>query len=89
MMNEWSNSHYTFENGDGTRYTMHLMPHVHGGTIVCVNDSSMWLAFDDEGPICEVKFLCGNNNKYTKKAVEDIMSHHWGRVAKAALEGSS
>ena len=80
-MNEWVNSHYTFENGDGTRYTMHLMPHVHGGTIVCVNDMSMWLAFSNG----DVKFLCGTNNKYTKRAVEDIMRVHWDRVTAAAV----
>ena len=83
-MNEWANSHYTFQNGDGTRYTMHLMTHVHGGIIVCVNDSSMWLAFENG----DVKYQCGNQNTYTKQAIKALMSIHWQRVAQAALEDS-
>lgn len=79
---DWSSSHYVFQNGDGSRYTVHLMHHCYGGTLVAVNDSSLWLAFDDVSrtPAVEVKFLCGNENEYTKRAIEQIMLIHWERV---------
>lgn len=58
-----------YQPGDGTSYTVHFMSHTYGGIIACVNDSSMWLAFEDG----EVRYLCGNNNEYTKKAVSDLV----------------
>ena len=85
---DWSSSHYVFENGDGSKYTVHLMHHCYGGTLVAVNDSSLWLAFENvilRRPAVEVKFLCGNNNEYTKRAVEQIMLIHWERVQAALI----
>jgi len=76
----WTNSYYCFEMkpSDGTRYTVHLCPCEHGGIYVLVNDSSCWLWFEGEtSHDHEVKFLFGNNNEYTKKAVYTIMNKHW------------
>ena len=56
--------------GDGTSYTLHVMKHVYGGYLVCSNDSSMWLYFTRDH---EIKFLCGNDNKFTAKAIQNYM----------------
>jgi len=79
---EWQNSVYTFENGDGTRYHVHVMPAQYGGLYVIVNERSLW-RWHGEG---DVKFLCGNDNEYTRKAVIQIMTHHDSRMALLAME---
>jgi len=73
--NLWAYSSYTFENGDGTRYNLTLVPHKYGGIYVICNDSSLWLFFDNY----ELRHLCGNDNPYTKKAILQLaFSKKWG-----------
>ena len=81
---EWQNSFYVFEMNpsDGTKYTAHVSPAQYGGLYVIVNEGSLW-RWHGEG---DVKFLCGNDNKYTRKAVIAIMTHHDARMALLAME---
>ena len=81
---EWQNSFYVFQMNpsDGTKYTVHVTPAQYGGLYVIVNEGSLW-RWHGEG---DVKFLCGNNNEYTRKAVIQIMTHHDARMALLALE---
>lgn len=69
---EWADSIYRFMNGDGTAYTVHMMPAMHGGIYVICNESSLWRWHGDN----DVKFLCGDDNKWTRKAVLQIMEFH-------------
>jgi hypothetical protein len=82
---EWANSNYEFENGDGTRYTVHVMPAKYGGLYVIVNESSLWRWHGNN----DIKHLCGLNNSYTKKAVSQIMNYHDSRMAQIALLAGS
>ena len=82
IIDEYQNSFYVFENGDGTRYTTHVMPAEYGGLYVIVNESSLWRWHGED----DAKFLCGNNNKYTQRAVIQIMRHHDARIALLAME---
>ena len=66
----WANGNITFENGDGTRYTCHFMPAKHGGVYVIVNENSLWRYHGEN----DLKFLCGNNNDWTKFAVLQIIA---------------
>ena len=59
-------SFYVFENGDGTKYTLHVMAAEYGGLYVICNESSLWRFHSNPN---ELKHLCGNNNEYTKKAI--------------------
>ena len=69
---EYQNSFYVFENGDGTKYTVHVMPANYGGTYAIVNEKSLWRWHGND----DLKFLCGDNNEYTEIAVIQIMRHH-------------
>jgi len=84
ISDEWANSFYVFEKNpsDGTKYTVHVSPAQYGGLYVIVNENSLW-RWHGEG---DVKFLCGNDNKYTRAAVVQIMTHHDARMALLALE---
>jgi len=84
ISDEWANSFYVFEKNpsDGTKYTVHVSPAQYGGLYVIVNENSLW-RWHGEG---DVKFLCGNNNKYTRAAVVQIMTHHDARMVLLALE---
>ena len=75
---EWANSFYRFENGDGSQYSVHICDHNYGGLLVMCNDSSMWLYFNQKymNGDAEIKHLCGDDNKYTKKALLQIMKRH-------------
>lgn len=79
-VSEWAQSYYCFENGDGTRYTVHLCACEQGGTYVLVNDSSAWLWFDND----DIKFLHGNYNKYTQRAILQVMNFHTTQRVKNA-----
>ena len=79
---EYQNSVYTFENGDGTKYHVHVMPAQYGGLYVIVNENSLW-RWHGEG---DLKFLCGNNNEYTKIAAIQIMQHHDERMFQFATD---
>jgi len=69
---EWADSIYRFMNGDGTAYTVHMMPAMHGGIYVICNESSLWRWHGEN----DIKFLCGNDNEWTRKAVLQIMEFH-------------
>jgi len=83
---EWANSFYVFQMNpsDGTKYTVHVTPAQYGGLYVIVNENSLW-RWHGEG---DVKFLCGNDNRYTKKAVIQIMTYHDARMVQIALEAT-
>jgi hypothetical protein len=83
---QWANSFYVFQMNpsDGTKYTVHVTPAQYGGLYVIVNENSVW-RWHGEG---DVKFLCGNDNRYTKKAVIQIMTYHDARMAQIALEAT-
>jgi hypothetical protein len=66
---EGYNGFVVFENGDGTNYTMIVTPDPYGGYIFIVNNNSAYRVYDDD---YEVKFLFGNKNPYTEKAVNHI-----------------
>ena len=68
----WVDSYYTFENGDGTRYSVHIQPAKHGGLYVQCNEKSLWRWHGDG----DIKFLCGDNNKWTRKALVELMTYH-------------
>lgn len=72
-LRNWSDSFYRFENGDGTMYSIHMMPCVYGGIYAIVNDESLYLWFENN----EVRLLIGKENKYTTKAVLQIMKFHF------------
>jgi len=61
--------YYEFQPGDGTRYSIHLTPAQHGGIYVIVNESSTWRYHSGD----TLKFLCGNNNKWTQTAVFNFL----------------
>jgi len=63
----YETSFYVFSNGDGTKYTLHVMPAEYGGLYVICNESSLWRFHSKRGN--ELKHLCGNNNEYTKIAI--------------------
>ena len=73
----YGNSYFEFENGDGTRYMVHIMPAEHGGHYVIegnVTNNSLWIWFEGETESdCEVKHLAGPNNDYTRKADLQVM----------------
>jgi len=71
-LQDWESSFYVFENGDGTRYTVHVTDAQYGGLYVICNESSLW-RWHGEG---DIKFLCGNNNEYTRRAMITIMEYH-------------
>lgn len=79
---EWRNSHYIFENGDGTKYTVQVTPALYGGINVICNESSLWRWHGEN----DIKFLCGNNNKWTKRALIQIMNYHDARIAELSEE---
>lgn len=60
---------YIYENGDGSRYTLHLLNAHYGGIYVLCNESSLWRFHSNPN---ELKHLCGDNNKYTKKAILEV-----------------
>ena len=72
----WRNSHYIFENGDGTKYTVQVTPALYGGINVICNESSLWRWHGEN----DIKFLCGDNNKWTEKALIQIMNYHDARI---------
>jgi hypothetical protein len=63
-------SYYVFENGDGTRYTLHICNCEHGGFYVICNDSSLWLGFKGD---MWLKHLAGDDNEYTRRAITQLL----------------
>ena len=74
----WGNSSYVFElnPSDGTKYTVQVSPAKYGGLNVICNESSLWRWHGEEN----LKFLCGDDNKYTCKAIVRIMMYHDARM---------
>lgn len=64
--NSSSDMFYVFQPGDGTRYTVTTVRAEYGGLYVICNESSLWRFHSNPN---ELKFLCGNNNEYTKLAI--------------------
>ena len=60
---------YIYENGDGTRYTLHLVRAIYGGIYVLCNESSLWRFHSNPN---ELKHLSGTFNIYTKKAILEV-----------------
>ena len=60
---------HDFQPGDGSRYWLHTLPSEHGGILVINHEESLWRYHRGD---C-VKFLCGNNNEYTQKAIWDYL----------------
>lgn len=85
----YGNSYYEFENGDGSRYMVHIMPCEHGGLYVIegnVKGNSLWIWFEGETKSdCEIRHLAGSENEYTKKAILDVMWFHW--IERSAIHG--
>ena len=81
IVNEWANSYYSFENGDGTRYMVHLTACEHGGIYIIegnTSGNSLWIWFEGETvDDHELKHLAGPQNKWTEKAMAQIMVKHW------------
>jgi len=78
-LKDWASSYYRFENGDGTQYTIHITTCENGGYYVIVNDSALYLGFDslDYNGRYEVRHLCGRENIYTTRAVQQILQFHF------------
>jgi hypothetical protein len=76
------NSYYVFEltPSDGTKYTVQITPALFGGLNVICNESTLW-RWHGEG---DLKFLCGDYNKYTFSAIYKIMMHHDRRMIEIA-----
>ena len=64
--------HIVFEPGDGTCYDLICTPDPYGGTLVNVNTTSVWRWYPGD----YLKFLCGNDNGYTRKAVFDYLENY-------------
>jgi len=60
---------YEFQPGDGTRYVLHTIPSEYGGILVINQESSLWRYHRGD---C-LKFLCGDFNEYTQRAIWDYM----------------
>lgn len=65
---------YDFQPGDGTRYTLVTVDDPHGGLLVICNSSSLWRYHAGD----QLKFLCGNENEYTRKAIWNHLEAHCG-----------
>ena len=85
----YGNSYYEFENGDGTRYMVHIMPCEHGGLYVIegnYTNNSLWMWFEGETKAdCEIRHLAGVENEFTKKAILDVMWFHW--IERSGIHG--
>jgi len=56
---------YDFQPGDGTRYNLVTVDDPHGGVLVICNNKSLWRYHAGD----MLKFLCGNDNEYTRRAI--------------------
>lgn len=75
---KWGTSSYVFETkpSDGTKYTIQVSPAKYGGLNVICNESSLW-RWHGNG---DLKFLCGDENPYTREAILKIMPYHDKRM---------
>ena len=74
----WSNGNICFENGDGTRYQLHMMPAKYGGVYIIANEKALYRYHGDG----DIKFLCGVQNDWTERAILQIIyvrdfDRHW------------
>lgn len=63
--------YYEWQPGDGTRYCIHCVNDVHGGILVITNVGATYRYYKND----YLKFLHGNDNEWTKKAVFDFLEH--------------
>ena len=61
-----------FQPADGTRYHLTMVPEEHGGIMVVCNKSSCWRYYPLNN---ELKFLFGDNNDWTRKAIREYMNY--------------
>lgn len=69
QLNSRGIENYIYENGDGSRYTLHLVRAIYGGVYVMCNESSMWRFHSNPN---ELKYLSGDNNPYTRLAILEV-----------------
>tara|TARA_B110000438_G_C15768044_1_gene630533 strand:- start:151 stop:372 length:222 start_codon:yes stop_codon:yes gene_type:complete len=65
-------SYADFQPGDGTRYHLTLVSEEYGGIMIVCNRSSCWRYHPENN---ELKFIFGDNNNWTRKAIQDYMDH--------------
>lgn len=64
---------FDFQPGDGSRYFIQLFESEHGGIFVINHEESMWRYHKGD---C-LKFLMGNNNKYTHIAIWNYLEANY------------
>ena len=62
-------NHFVFQPGDGTRYDCVLTKDPYDEYYVICNNSSLWRYYRND----YLKFLCGNDNEYTRRAIFDYL----------------
>ena len=78
----YANSSVAFENGDGTRYLFHFMPARHGGIYIIANEKALYRYHGNQN----IKFLCGNHNEYTQRAILQLISiRHYDEIWEGLL----
>ena len=65
----WPLGSHDFQPGDGSRYFIQLFQSENGGIFVINHEESMWRYHKGD----QLKFLIGNNNKYTHKAIWEFL----------------
>ena len=72
-------THFDFQPGDGTRYSIKVTDDPYGGLYVICNNSSLWRYFpiDEGNSESEIKFLIGKNNDWTRKAIKEYLDVWW------------
>lgn len=74
-----SHDYADFQPGDGTRYHLTLVPEEHGGIMVVCNHTSCWRYYRSfpRASNSELKFMFGDNNDWTRKAILEYMDLKW------------
>lgn len=68
-----------FQPGDGTRYHLTLVPEQYGGIMIVCNQTSCWRYYRSfpHADNSEIKFMFGDNNEWTQKAIHEYMDAMW------------
>tara|TARA_R110000823_G_C15525550_1_gene456145 strand:- start:98 stop:310 length:213 start_codon:yes stop_codon:yes gene_type:complete len=64
---------FDFQPGDGSRYFIQLFRSEHGGIFVINHEESLWRYHPGD----QLKFLIGNNNKYTQAAIWNFLEANY------------
>jgi len=64
---------FDFQPGDGSRYCIQLFRSEHGGIFVINHEESLWRYHPGD----QLKFLIGNNNKYTHAAIWNFLEANY------------